>query len=175
MIKVTGGTLRGRVLPAPVPEGVRPTSSRAREALFSILGQDLDGLSFVDCFSGSGLVAIEAWSRGARPVTAIDRAPKSLAAMRRNIEAVGAAVEVLATDVSRASLVADVVYLDPPFADDIAAWIALTAPMSRQVLVAESRAGASVPSAAGTLPLDRVYTYGDTQLAVYREAVGRRG
>ncbi len=168
MIKVTGGTLRGRVLPAPVPEGVRPTSARAREALFSILGQDLDGLSFIDCFSGSGLMAVEAWSRGARPVTAIDRAPRSLAAIRRNIEAVGAGVEVLASDVARASVVADVVYLDPPFADDIATWIAQVASMSRQVLVAESRAGAKLPEAAGSLPLDRVYTYGDTQLAVYR-------
>lgn len=168
MIKVTGGSLRGRVLPAPVPEGVRPTSSRARAAAFSILGQDLEGLSFVDCFSGSGLMAIEAWSRGARPVTAIDRAPRSLAAIRRNSEAVGAALEILSSDVTQASVTGDIVYLDPPFADDITNWIAQLGSMSRQVLIAESRAGSPVPAIAGSLPLDKVYTYGDTQLAVYR-------
>ncbi len=168
MIKVTGGSLRGRVLPAPVPEGVRPTSSRARAAVFSILGQDLEGLSFLDCFSGSGLMALEAWSRGARPVTAIDRAPRSLAAIRRNSDALGASLDILASDVTRASVAADIVYLDPPFADDIAAWIAQVGSMSRQVLIAESRAGATVPATAGSLLLDKVYTYGDTQLAVYR-------
>ena len=67
MLRVTGGVLRGRVLPAPLPEGVRPTSARTREALFSIVGQDLEGLSFLDAFGGAGLIAIEAWSRTLKP------------------------------------------------------------------------------------------------------------
>ncbi len=168
MIKVTGGTLRGRALPAAVPEGVRPTSSRAREALFSIVGQDLEGVSFLDLFSGSGLLAIEAWSRGARPVSAVDRAPRSLAAIRQNVAALGAEVEVVSGDVGAVTRGADLVYLDPPFADDIAAWIVRVAPLAGAVLVAESRAGAGVPDSAGALPLEGVRRYGDTQLAVYR-------
>lgn len=168
MIKVTGGSLRGRVLPAAVPDGVRPTSSRAREALFSILGQDLEGHSFLDLFCGSGLVAIEAWSRGARPVVAVDRAPRSLAAARANVAALGAEVAVVAAPVEGVATGADLVYLDPPFADDIAAWIVRVGPLAASALVAESRAGAEVPPVAGALPLDRVRVYGDTQLAVYR-------
>ena len=65
MIRVTGGALRGRSLPARVPEGVRPTAGRVREAVFSMVGQDLRGWSVLDLFGGSGLIGIEAASRGA--------------------------------------------------------------------------------------------------------------
>lgn len=171
MIKVTGGTLRGRVLPAPIPAGVRPTSSRTREALFSILGQDLAGCSFLDLFSGAAVIAIEAASRGAGPVVAVDRAQVSLSAMHTNVAAVGAAVEIVMGDVSRLGervLPADIVYLDPPFADEIGGWIAKVGHLAKEVLVAEARTGAEFPAFAGDLPLDRVRKYGESSVGVYR-------
>ena len=66
MIRVSGGTLGGRVLKAEVPAGVRPTAIRTRAALFSMLGQDLSGWSWLDACGGTGLMGIEAWSRGVK-------------------------------------------------------------------------------------------------------------
>ena len=64
-MRITGGSLRGRVVPGKVRPGVRPTSSRVREALFSMVGQDLEGVRVLDAFGGSGLLSFEAYSRGA--------------------------------------------------------------------------------------------------------------
>lgn len=175
MIKITGGTLRGRPLVAEVPEGVRPTSSRTREALFSILGQDLADVSFLDAFGGSGCIAIEAWSRGAAPVIVVERNVGARAAIGANAASLKVPLDVRTQDAAAlvdaagAPLVeADVVYLDPPFDQPIGEWITRLAPCARHVLVAEARKGAEFPEAAGALPLDRVRAYGDSVLAVYR-------
>lgn len=170
MIKITGGILRGRVLAAEVPEGVRPTSSRAREALFSIVGQDLTGLSFLDAFGGAGAIALEAASRGAAPVTVFERAPVALAAIAANSAALKTPLDVRAGDTATLcrDARADIVYLDPPYDEDIATWIGRLAPCAIEVLVAEGRKGSVFPEVAGVLPLDRVRSYGEATLAVYR-------
>ncbi|MFW6253274.1 MAG: RsmD family RNA methyltransferase, partial [bacterium] len=62
-MRITGGSLRGRVVKVP-PGEIRPTMDRMRESMFSILGP-LHGRSFLDLFGGSGIVALEAVSRGA--------------------------------------------------------------------------------------------------------------
>lgn len=176
MMIVTGGHLRGRTLLAPVPEGVRPTSSRTREALFSILGQDLAGLSFLDVFGGTGAIALEAASRGAAPVTVTERAPLALATIAANIATMKVAIDVRPLDATTLvspegtpKLEADIVYLDPPFEEDIGVWIGRLAPCARSVLVAEAKAGTTFPERAGNLPLDRTRRYGDTILAIYRD------
>lgn len=70
-MRVIAGELGGRLLQAPKGRDVRPTSDRAREALFSILG-DLEGADVLDLFCGTGALGIEALSRGARRVTLVD-------------------------------------------------------------------------------------------------------
>jgi 16S rRNA (guanine(966)-N(2))-methyltransferase RsmD len=71
MMRITGGELAGRRV--KVPEGViRPAMDRMRESVFGALG-DLSGLSFLDLFSGSGIIALEAASRGACPVEAVEQ------------------------------------------------------------------------------------------------------
>lgn len=169
MIRVTGGALRGRLLPARVPENVRPTGARVREAVFSMLGQDLEGWSMLDLFGGSGLMAIEAASRGADPVTVVDRSAASLACIRANAAAVGATLRVVAGDATNTRIEADLVYLDPPFRDPIARWLAVAAPLCRRVLVAEARAPVEWPELPG-FELDRSKTYGDTAIALYVRA-----
>jgi 16S rRNA (guanine(966)-N(2))-methyltransferase RsmD len=171
MIRVTGGIFRGRVLAAEVPNGVRPTSSRTREAVFSMIGQDLSGQSFLDLFGGAGVMAIEASSRGASPVVTVDRSPASVAAIRANVAAVGAGVDVVVADAARLGDKvgpANIVYLDPPFADDVGGWIVIAAQYARSALVAEARSGAKFPKFAGDLPLDRVRAYGESSVAIYR-------
>ncbi len=70
---------------AAPPRGVRPTSDRLREALFSSLGADVEGSTWLDLFAGSGAVGIEALSRGAARVVMIDREASALQVIRRNL------------------------------------------------------------------------------------------
>ncbi len=168
VIRVTGGALRGRTLPARVPEGVRPTAGRVREAVFSMVGQDLRGWSVLDLFGGSGLIGIEAASRGAAPVVIVERNPKAAAAIRRNLEALDHPAMLRVGDAaSPPAGPFDFIYLDPPFKEDVAPWVARVAPLCLRVIVAEARAGSPVPAPPGGWRLERTRVYGDTQVALY--------
>lgn len=80
-MRVTGGELKGRRLYTP-KRGVRPTTGRVREAMFSMLG-DVSGLRVLDLFCGTGALGIEALSRGASEAVFVDNRP---GAARRNLE-----------------------------------------------------------------------------------------
>ena len=75
MTRIIAGTARGRRLRTPSGEATRPTADRVREALFSALESELgtlSGLRFLDLYAGSGAVGLEARSRGAVAVTAVE-------------------------------------------------------------------------------------------------------
>jgi 16S rRNA (guanine966-N2)-methyltransferase len=90
-VRVIGGELRGRRLQAPATAATRPTGDRVREAVFDVLGSmgDLDGLTVLDLFAGSGAMGIEALSRRAGRAVFVDRDPAALAAVRANLAALG--------------------------------------------------------------------------------------
>ncbi len=120
-MRVIAGTHGGRKLVAPPGRATRPTSDRVREALFSILG-DVHDLRVLDLFAGSGALAIEALSRGAAQATLVDSARAAVAALRRNLEALGMEAEVVPQPAarflqaaSRAVRQYDLVFLDPPY------------------------------------------------------------
>jgi 16S rRNA (guanine966-N2)-methyltransferase len=125
-IRVTGGELGGRRLHVP-RRGVRPTTGRVREAIFSMLGSSVEGARVLDLFAGTGALAIEALSRGAAQATLVDTKPE---AARRNLESLGLndRSAVLRSDVARYLRRAgpgsfDLVLCDPPYrlADRLAA------------------------------------------------------
>jgi len=70
LLRISGGSLRGRTIPVP-PGIIRPAMDRMRESVFAVLG-GLDGASFLDLFSGSGIIALEAASRGASRIDAVE-------------------------------------------------------------------------------------------------------
>lgn len=171
MIRITGGRCRGRPLPAPVPASARPTAARVREALFNVLGNDLEGRSFLDLFGGSGLVALEAASRGAAPVVVVERDPRAAAAIRANAVGLGLPLEVRVGDAAHVRLdPADVVFVDPPYREPVARWLARAAALAREVLVVEHARGADAPAPPG-FRADRPRAYGDTVLQLH-ERVG---
>src|SRR5437660_4560850 len=94
-LRIVGGVYRGRRLLAPPGESVRPTSDRAREALFNILSHGefaAAGLPFadrpvLDAFAGTGALGLEALSRGAGAAAFIESEREALALLRRNIAA----------------------------------------------------------------------------------------
>ena len=100
------------------PGVIRPSMDRMRISLFSILG-DLSGCSFLDLFSGSGVLGIEAASRGAEPVVLVEKDLRKRDTILKNISFVESKVELFSMPVERflRSDVRsfDVVFLDPPF------------------------------------------------------------
>ncbi|MEB3243293.1 MAG: 16S rRNA (guanine(966)-N(2))-methyltransferase RsmD [Cyanobacteriota bacterium] len=78
----------GRRLLSPEGSGARPTPSRVRLAVMNLLAAELPGCSWLDLFSGSGVMGCEALQRGAGRVVAVERDRRHLAVIRRNLEAV---------------------------------------------------------------------------------------
>ncbi len=116
-MRITGGTLCGRTV--TVPAGViRPAMDRMRESLFAILG-DLTGKAFLDMFSGSGICALEAASRGADPVYLVEKDPIKVETIFKNVSIAPIRIECKIMSVElflkRSKQAFDIIYLDPPF------------------------------------------------------------
>jgi 16S rRNA (guanine966-N2)-methyltransferase len=102
-VRIVAGSLRGRKLTCVVHEGMRPTPQMVREALFSILGNAIPGRVFYDVFAGTGVVGLEAVSRGASSARLIEKDPRQVADIQKYVEQFGVAdkVQVLRADVYR--------------------------------------------------------------------------
>ena len=120
-VRIVGGKWRSRLLSFPDVPGLRPTPDRVRETVFNWLGQDLAGRTCLDLFAGSGVLGLEAASRGASAVVMVERDPRALRSLQDNMRVLQAAgvelvradaLEFIASDARRY----DVVFLDPPYA-----------------------------------------------------------
>lgn len=122
-MRIIAGKYRGRNVRAPKGLSTRPTTSRVREALFSILG-DLAQQVVIDCYAGSGALGLEALSRGARRVVFVESDARAASVIRANLSALGATddAQVIELSVARARRVLqgvapiDCVLADPPWA-----------------------------------------------------------
>jgi 16S rRNA (guanine966-N2)-methyltransferase len=129
-LRIIGGDWRGRKLSFPEVEGLRPTPDRVRETLFNWLSVYIPGGRCLDLFSGSGALGFEALSRGAAHVTMIDNSSMVIRQLRQNIQDLktqhaelitGSATEWLETRSGDLEVQFDVVFLDPPFHQDLSA------------------------------------------------------
>lgn len=183
-VAIAGGRHRGRFL--RVPGGARPTTGKTREALFSMLRQWVDGGAVLDLFAGSGVVGLEAWSRGATQVVAVEQDRRASEAIRTNAEALGCgtahrliseSAAVALQRLARSGEHFDLVYADPPYADrgivDLLVPIAaVIAADGRLVVERSSRDTGLDPErleAAGLVSLDR-RRYGEVSLEVLAHA-----
>jgi 16S rRNA (guanine966-N2)-methyltransferase len=123
-VRVIAGKAGGLRLVAPKGDRTRPTSDRVKESLFSALGDRLSGASVLDLYAGSGALAIEALSRGARSAVLVDRAHPAILAIRANLAStrlgerarvVRRAVEALLRDPAPPEAPFDLAFLDPPY------------------------------------------------------------
>ena len=172
-MRVVAGEFRGRRLQAPRGRSTRPTADRVREALFSMLG-DVSGARVLDLYAGSGALGIEALSRGAASAVFVERDAAAVAAIRRNLETVGAgAADVRRQDVLRFLAAAtdrfNLVFADPPYdsAPRLAAPLSAALPAvldENALIVTESSKRTPLEL---TLPLARERTYGDTRIAIH--------
>jgi 16S rRNA (guanine(966)-N(2))-methyltransferase RsmD len=125
-VRIVAGSLRGRKLTAVVHPGLRPTPQMVREALFSILGNAIPGRAFYDVFAGTGVVGLEAISRGATSARFIEKDPRQVADIQKYAQQFGVAdqVQTLRADSYRWAerwLPPDQrpvnIFLSPPFPD----------------------------------------------------------
>lgn len=123
-MRVTGGTLLNRRVICP-PGVIRPAMDRMRESLFSILQSrmDLNGISFLDLFSGSGLLSLEAASRGASVLHAVEKDYGKKAVILKNFSMLSdleCEYKLFLSDAFKFlerdnHLTYDIIYADPPF------------------------------------------------------------
>jgi len=179
-MRVIAGELGGQRLVAPRGWKVRPTSDRAREAIFSVLGERVAGATVLDLYCGTGALAIEALSRGAARATLVDRDTRVALG---NVERLGLSerVELVRADVSRwfAGPLEDderprydIVFIDAPYrlADRVGREIDTHLPgllESGGRAVIES--GARRPLRIESLPRLRQRRYGAADVSIYGE------
>ena len=179
-MRILGGRFRGRPLVAPSGLSTRPTSARARGALFEIVRERLEDAFVADLCAGTGSLGLEALSRGARRVDFYESQRAPLAALRKNIEALAAGdrTRILHGALPDAIGVGepyDLALVDPPWRQGLELGIAAR-------LVAKQRLGPesllviesprtdpldAAPFAALGLALADQRTYGDTELRFF--------
>ena len=169
-MRVTGGRLRGRVLPGRIADGVRPTSAKVREALFSMIGHDLSSLTLLDAFGGSGLMGLEAHSRGATVLITEKR--RSVARqIQQAMSSLNVEIEVRCVDA--VSVLAsgekwDIVFLDPPYRLSAEEWVGRASECAQQWVIVEHAATQTPANTIKNCVLDRRRRYGDSTLSLYR-------
>jgi 16S rRNA (guanine966-N2)-methyltransferase len=120
-MRIISGIYRNRQLYAPPGREVRPTPEKAREALFSTLGGNLEGHTFLDLYAGAGTVGLEAVSRGAELVIFVERDRRALGALRRNTRSLQCedrcrVIELPVDLVDKDTFArASVIFMDPPY------------------------------------------------------------
>lgn len=173
-IRITGGMLRGRNVPSPDSMKTRPTASRTREALFNIL-QSVDGFRMLDLFAGSGIMGLEALSRGAASVTAVEMVHSQARMVYQAYKALGQESKLQLLEANALTLDRekfcedggfDLIYADPPFKNmeypDLRPFIDWLEPGGVAVFEAPSR---NIPAWASDAEVRR---YGESSLLVYR-------
>src|SRR5271166_908821 len=184
-MRIVGGRFKGRGLAAPASRAIRPTSERLRESIFDILEHrfpgHIEGARVVDLFAGSGALAIEALSRGARFALFVDNSAEARAVLRANVEALalGGVTRIWRADATRLGSAPAggpfrLAFLDPPYGQSLAG-LALTSLLEGGWLepdalcVVEEASRVKIVAPAGLALIDE-RTYGDTKVAILERA-----
>ncbi len=182
-MKIFAGSARGRFVNAPKGVSLRPTTDRARLALFNAMGALVPGSVFLDLFCGSGSVGLEALSRDAKRVIFADSDKRCIESVKASAEAFGfssGSFEALQGDFQRGltalatrSVLVDIAFIDPPYDAGLGA-PALKLLMELKLLRKDGRSRAvlehsseqEAPQVPG-LALYRQYDHGAATLSVY--------
>ena len=182
-MRVIAGKFRSRRLSGPSALRVRPTSDRLRETLFNVLGDAVRDSFFVDLYAGTGAIGIEAVSRGAREVVFVEKHAATARLLRKNLDAleIRSGIELIGADAVEGlerlmarHIVADFIFLDPPYertdeyqrALEFIDASRLLVPVSR--VIVEHSSAENLPDRFGRIERVRVLEQGDATLSFYR-------
>jgi 16S rRNA (guanine966-N2)-methyltransferase len=186
-MRIIAGRLKGRRLASPNWEGLRPTSDKLRETLFNVLAGRIEDARVLDACAGTGAIGIEALSRGARSVLAVDEDARAVALMRQNAAACGLTagytiqhgeVTKVLRRLDREALdktgAFDVIILDPPYAHpDLGTLLAAVAQRAASggVVVLERATRQVLPDVAALVRVRDVRS-GDSTLTIFVPRAG---
>lgn len=185
-MKIIGGQFKGRNF--YMPAGIRPTQDIIRKAVFDILGQDITGLDFLELFSGSGAMGLEAFSRNAEKVTFVEKDQACVDVLMKNLqllglenyESAGSRIRLIQNDsfmsikrLAQNKEKFDIVFADPPYDRDLAKKTLKTLeaydilqPNALVIIQHEKRE--ILPEQEGRFFLIRERKYGSSKLTVYQ-------
>ncbi len=125
MMRIITGKAKGIRLRTLEGDATRPTAERVKEAVFSMLINDIEGREILDLFAGSGQMALEALSRGAAHATLVDKSPEAIKIITENAQKTKLAKECTIVRDEYISFIKrnrekqfDIIFLDPPYASD---------------------------------------------------------
>jgi len=123
-MRIVGGSLRSRVINAPIGDNTRPTSDKTREAIFNIISRYVYDANVLDIFAGSGALGIEAISRGANHATFIDKDAQAIKVINENINSLKIKDKTNVIfdsfeSISKLNTKFDLIMLDPPYKLDV--------------------------------------------------------
>ena len=180
-MRIIAGSARGRQLKGPKGPGVRPTSDKVRESLFSILATVVPGARFLDLFCGTGAMGLEAISRGAVFALLVDKSRASLAVARDNVTLTGfgQSVRLLNQQIDARALSRltpfgpfDIVFADPPYAEvapgELLDWMGAALLTEDGLFIVEHDRRHPAPEAAAGLEMTDQRRFGDTLVSFYR-------
>ena len=188
-MRITGGSLRGRLLRAPEGKVTRPTSSKVREAIFNIVGDRIVDARVLDLYAGSGALGIEALSRGALFAAFVESSATAAKAILGNLEqlelddraqvirgSVAGGLERLSGAGEKFRLV----FADPPYAgraaeETLAAVAASRVLAPGSLVIVEHTKRQELSGEFGSLALASSHRYGDTMVSVYALSRGQTG
>ncbi len=195
-MRVIAGTCKGRRLAAPKGDRlVRPTADRVKESVFSILREQVIDANFLDLCAGTGSIGIEALSRGAKHVTFLERDPRCVGIIEKNLRTCGLLTESHVrirllrrdavkgiSDLGKRSAVFEIIYFDPPYGVDLVEGSQLYTDCLKSlaensllrvdgVLLVEHAKQYITPNAVGSLRRSRQARYGDTVVSFYEKSL----
>jgi 16S rRNA (guanine(966)-N(2))-methyltransferase RsmD len=180
-MRILGGAQRGRRLAGPSGEGIRPTAGRVKSALFNILAPRIPGARLLDLYAGTGLVGIEALSRGAEHVTFVESHTASCRVVKTNLERCGYAHLAHVRSMTASRFLQqplhrpyDIVFVDPPYhageGGNVLPLLGRGAIIAANgVVVIEHFHKVQLPAQVGRLVFVKSYRYGDTLLSLYQQ------
>ena len=184
-MRVIAGEFRGRKLKGPPSDRTRPTSDRLRETLFNVLAPRIEGAMFLDLCAGTGAVGIEALSRGAQHVMFVDQSRQMCALIEENVSALSIDHKRLRIITAESSKylrsyaqsepdLFDIIYFDPPYANDHYSVVNLISDTGGQLLtedalvIVEHHKKKELAQEVGKLKRYRVLKQGDSVLSFYQ-------
>lgn len=179
-MRVITGTARGRKLKTLEGMDTRPTTDRIKESIFNIVQFDIPGRRVLDLFGGSGQMAIEAVSRGARSAVVVDNAQAATKIIAENVKNCGfeANISVVASDFSNylrsAEGMFDVIFLDPPYKGNLISRALcqiceIDILSDGGIILCETARETELPELPAPYAKGREYQYGKTKITVYRK------
>lgn len=180
-MRVISGIAKGKKLESLSEKNLRPTTDRVKEAIFSVIQFEIEGRCFLDLFSGSGQMAIEALSRGASFATLVDHSPKSIKIIKNNLQKSEFENESEIFNLDYENFLKinqktfDIVFLDPPYKKGIlqkALEEVVKITNENGVIICESSEEELLPEKIDNFYLSKNFKYGKIKTSFYRSKTG---